>query len=683
MSAAAAEAPVTAPATAPIENGTSGSPTPEPAAAPAEASAGADAETASPAAEGTAANGQSSQQQQQGANAQSASLYVGELDPSVTEAMLYELFNQVGSVASIRVCRDAVTRRSLGYAYVNFHSGDDGERALDELNYTLIKGRPCRIMWSQRDPSLRKTGAGNIFIKNLDTAIDNKALHDTFSAFGNILSCKVATDELGNSKGYGFVHYDSSEAADAAIKHVNGMLLNDRKVYVAHHVSKRDRMSKFEAAKANFTNVFIKNLPSDITDEELNNMFMKFGTITSSALAKDEEGKPKGFGFVNYESHESAEQAVAELNDTDLRGEKLYVGRAQKKYEREQELRSSYERAKNEKLNRYQGVNLFVKNLQDEVDDARLQSEFAVFGTITSAKVMIDEQGKSKGFGFVCFSNPDEATKAVTEMNQRMVAGKPLYVALAQRKDVRRNQLEAQIQARNQLRLQQQAAAAAGMPGQFGIPQPMYYPQAGGGQPGQPGFGMPARAGMAGPFPAQNMMSRPPRYGAAPQGGMPPMGYAPYGQYGMARPPMAAAGGAGGAQQQNGRPLQGATGGQPPRSMMPMGGARPPMPRPIRPAMPQQADAEAATEEQSGFTAAALANASPENQKQMLGEALYPKIYAQEPELAGKITGMLLEMDNSELLNLIEDDSALRSKVEEALNVLKEYQEKTGEQAVA
>ena len=422
-----------------------------------------------------------------------ASLYVGELDSSVTEAMLFELFSSMGQVASIRVCRDAVSRRSLGYAYVNYNNAADGERALEELNYTLIKGRPCRIMWSQRDPALRKTGQGNIFIKNLDAIIDNKALHDTFAAFGNILSCKVAQDEFGNSKGYGFVHYETGESAINAIKHVNGMLLNEKKVFVGHHIPRKDRDSKFDEMKANFTNIYVKNIPLDVTDDDFRSLFEKYGDVTSASIARDADtGKSRGFGFVNYIKHDHASAAVEELNEKDFKGQVLYVGRAQKKHEREEELRKQHEAARVEKASKYQGVNLYVKNIDDDIDDEELREIFASAGNITSAKIMRDSgpegsetlddekdkstkkssehggsdeehekkdgnkepagkkenlksakktQGKSKGFGFVCFSNPEEATKAVETFNQKMVKGKPLYVALAQRKDVRKNQV--------------------------------------------------------------------------------------------------------------------------------------------------------------------------------------------------------------------------------------------------
>ncbi|KAK2150825.1 hypothetical protein NP493_2727g00002 [Ridgeia piscesae] len=340
-----------------------------------------------------------------------------------------------------------ITRRSLGYAYVNFQQPADAERALDTMNFDTIKGRPIRIMWSQRDPSLRKSGVGNVFIKNLDKSIDNKALYDTFSAFGNILSCKIVTDEHGSSKGYGFVHFETEEAARSAIEKVNGMLLNGKKVFVGRFMSRKERLEMLGDKAKKFTNVYIKNFGDTMTDEKLSAMFEPFGKIISAKVMTDENGRSRGFGFVSFEDHEAAQQAVEELNNKEADGRELYVGRAQKKAERLAELKDKFERMKMERINRYQGVNLYVKNLDENIDDEKLRKEFSQFGTITSAKVMTDGV-RSKGFGFVCFSSPEEATKAVTEMNGRIVVAKPLYVALAQRKEDRKAHLAAQYMQR-------------------------------------------------------------------------------------------------------------------------------------------------------------------------------------------------------------------------------------------
>mmetsp|Transcript_11772 Transcript_11772/g.35453 ORF Transcript_11772/g.35453 Transcript_11772/m.35453 type:complete len:153 (-) Transcript_11772:113-571(-) len=127
------------------------------------------------------------------------------------------------------------------------------------------------------------------------------------------------------------------------------------------------------------------------------------------------------------------------------------------------------------------------------------------------------------------------------------------------------------------------------------------------------------------------------------------------------------------ANQPKGQGFRGQRGAQMPM-MMTQPGPMVPMGAPSQQQPTQLAQAPG----QEPLTASALASASNQEQKQMLGERLFPLIQKPYPELAGKITGMLLEMDNSELLHLLEDETALKTKVEEAVSVLMDHARSTG-----
>jgi polyadenylate-binding protein len=543
---------------------------------------------------------------------------------------------------------------------VNFHHVQDAERALDTMNFTDIKGRPCRIMWSQRDPTLRKTGVGNIFVKNLPASVDNKAMFDTFSVFGNILSCKVVNDETGDSKGYGYVHYETQEAAEEAIKKLNGATIDDNVVTVGLFLRRQER-----AGQSEWTNVYMKQFPLSWDEAKITELLSKYGTVNSVFLKKDEAGKSKGFAFADFADHSAAQKALEDLNgksfvdETTNTTHEMYLNRAQKKAERVRENRSRIEAAKLDRINKFQGMNLYVKNVDDQITDDGFKEIFAPFGTITSARLMRDENGVSRGFGFVCFSSPEEATRAVSEVNGKMFNQKPIFVTLHQRKEHRAAHLQAAFGARGGPRfpMGQAPMPYMGMYMQPGQPMPPRQFMMGGGMMGRGaprpmpgnfagrGYPMPQYMGQQGGVPGA-FKQRPGMVPQQQRRGM-PGGRGPTGM------PMPQQGGRGMPMQQQARMGQQSVGKFPtqvrsqPQSGAPMG--------------------------QEGLNPMDLARLDPGAQKNVIGEQLYPMIQAHQPELAGKITGMLLEMDNGELLHLLESPEALASKVEEALAVLRAH----------
>jgi len=528
------------------------------------------------------------------------SLYVGDLMADVNETLLFEIFNAVGPVASVKVCRDMKTKKSLGYAYVNFHNMKDAERAIDCMNFTSIKGQTCRIMWVNRDNAVRDKGVGNIVVKNLDETIDNKMLFDTFSMFGSILSCKIGFNrETGDHLGYAFVHYAEQAAADKAIEQINDMVLAGRKVIVEKFQSKEQRE---EQQQNEYTNIYVKNIPSELNVEQIFDILKKYGQVESRLIPEGkDDAKNCGFCYCNYRTHEEAKAAVAGLNEVKGEDGKLIeASRCLSKAELKRQSRQN-------KI-RMTSTNLYVKNLPSYMDDDGLKELFSKFGNISSAKVMIDKHGLSKQFGFVNFEREDEASLSMAEMNGKDLNGLKLYVGLAQTKNERKSILSKKFA--------KTAPAVAPTPA-FGFVPPsphMMRPPFGNHFPGM-GFGGPG-------IPRAPMMSMhaPPRHM-----GMDPMMH-------MHAPPR---------------------------------GGMMPQPRP--------ASFRAIPSNGRKSLLESLAGKSPEQQKQIIGEKLYNSIQKVEPKKAGKITGMLLEMETTELLILVESEAELIKKVNEALIVLRQH----------
>ena len=476
----------------------------------------------------------------------------------------------------------------------------------------------------------------------------------------------------GESKGYGFVQFELEEAAQNAISKLNGMLLNDKKVYVGPFVRKQERENV--SGNPKFNNVYVKNLSESTTEDNLKEIFGKFGPITSVVVMREGDGKSRCFGFVNFENPDDAARAVEDLNGKKFDDKEWYVCRAQKKSEREMELKEKFEKNIKEAADKNQGTNLYLKNLDDSIDDdEKLKEIFADFGTITSCKVMRDLNGVSKGSGFVAFKSAEDASRALVAMNGKMIGSKPLYVALAQRKEERRARLQAQFSQMRPMVMPPSVAPRMPMypPGVPGVGQQLFY-----GQPPpafvnpQPGFGfqqhlIPGMRPSVGPIPnfvmpmvQQGQQPQRPAGRRAGTGGIQqpmPMGHQQ----------MLPRGSRGGYRYASGR-------GMPDNAFRGVGGL---VPSPYEMGRMPLSDAGAPPQVPIGALASALANSPPDQQRLMLGESLYPLVDQLEHDQAAKVTGMLLEMDQTEVLHLIESPDALKAKVAEAMEVLRNAQQ--------
>jgi polyadenylate-binding protein len=248
-------------------------------------------------------------------------LFISGLDKQVNENMLYQLFNEF-PISYIKIVKDHTTKESFGYAFVGFKNHSKAEEALLKLNYSKLGKKTIRISWYNRDPNnMRNRDDNNVFIKKLPKDITHHEFHDYFSKYGNIISAKLAEDEEGETLGYGFVLYDSSEGCKEAIKEANGTTWKGKKIYVGQFEKHRPKVPP------RFNNIYVKNIPKSFSKDDIIKFFSKYGELGSCLIKEadaslldkkipDEKKKQilsHQYAFICYKDFDSAKRAVNEV----------------------------------------------------------------------------------------------------------------------------------------------------------------------------------------------------------------------------------------------------------------------------------------------------------------------------------------------------------------------------------
>ena len=411
-------------------------------------------------------------------------LFVSELPENISESELEAFFKDFkDSIMVSQINRmsgrltDMYAPKSITATLI-FKDHSRADEARKALNLKKIRGKTVRIMWHEKDNSVRYSTQGNLFIKNVPFDVKPREFYEKFLQFGDIISAKLCEDEDGNHNGYGYVSYYSSESAENAIKALHNQAVWGGEILeVARFQKKNERFNQTLSVNKN---LYVKNIPARFSEEELKALFSKYGAITWTKIMVDDSGRKSA--ILTYDSEDSVHKARDALNNTQLDGQELYVDTLMKKSDRKKIL-SSRIIDNNFKLNsQFKNCNLHLRNVPQDVDEAYLTEVFSQFGEVKSVKIpkillvtKVNNEFKefpmSKGFGYVCFNDQEMAKKAKEEMNNKFIpkfetAKRPLLVDFFMPKYERKQMLN---------RLQQQypgkqASIMNPFGGPFGMP---------------------------------------------------------------------------------------------------------------------------------------------------------------------------------------------------------------------
>lgn len=202
--------------------------------------------------------------------------------------------------------------------------------------------------------------------------------------------------------------------------------------------------------------LMIRNIPFGSQDEDFVNLFKQYGEIEDATIVRDKDQRSRGYGFVTYRDVDSVRRALDAIITLD--GRQLLSKLAADPFA---DFSAGSHGGQGSRMK------LFVRNLSDSTDSETLKNIFSAYGEVDECAVVSDPTGRSRGYGFVTYTTPEAAIKAVQEP-QRIINGRVAFVAFASPSKPKGQQAAAN--ARRNPHMEGPAALTGVNPTQFGFP---------------------------------------------------------------------------------------------------------------------------------------------------------------------------------------------------------------------
>ncbi|KFP93324.1 Nucleolin, partial [Haliaeetus albicilla] len=352
------------------------------------------------------------------------SLFVGNLVPTKEYEELKTGIKEFFGKKNIEVL-DVRIGASKRFGYVDFSSAEDLDKAL-QLNGKKLMGLEIKLEKAKSKETMKENkkerDARTLFVKNLPYRLTEDEMREVFE---NALEIRIVMNKEGNSKGMAYIEFKTEAEANKALEEKQGTEIDGRAMVIDFTGEKshqeHQKVLSIGGGERESKTLIVNNLSYAASEETLQELFKKASSIK---MPQTNQGRPKGYAFVEFPTTEDAKEALNSCNNTEIEGRAIRLEFSSPAWQKgNMNARGGFNQ---------QSKTLFVRGLSEDTTEETLRESFE--GSISARIVTDRDTGSSKGFGFVDFSSPEDAKAAKEAMEDGEIDGNKVILDFAKPK---------------------------------------------------------------------------------------------------------------------------------------------------------------------------------------------------------------------------------------------------------